>query len=110
MAEVSAFRTMLMDLERIPKGKDIRKPVIGILDNIDKNGIDAATFNGLSQREYVKEDGSEQSLLYRINKIKSAYAKDETPSTSSERLLMTKGIRSIIGKLSSYPEIESGGS
>lgn len=103
----------------IQSGKEIRQPIVDMLTYIDEFGPDASTFRGLTSDDLVKEDGSEKSLSYRINKIKLAWTKDyeaaeykeneEGVRTPCNNPLMTQGIRKVIGKLDSslWPSTES---
>lgn len=90
-------------IKSIQNGKDVRKPIVDMLEYIDEYGPDASTFSGLSSDAYVKEDGSERSLSKRIQAIKDAWAKDDKYDEKSERLIMTKGITNVVGILDGWP-------
>lgn len=88
-------------------GKDSRDKIIKAIEYIDENGPDASTFYDLTEDYYAKEDGSGNSMSTRIRAVKNSINIDETAIKNSEALIMTKGIRAIVGKLDEYPYIDS---
>ena len=88
-------------------GKDSREKIIKALAYIDENGPDASTFYDLTEDYYAKEDGSDNSMSVRIRTVKNSINIDEVAKKDSEALIMTKGIRKILGKLDDYPYIDS---
>lgn len=91
-------------------GSDARYKVINELAYIDENGPDASTFYGFAADYYLKEDGSKNSMSSRISAIIRSINTDEVAKSDSDALIMTKGIRNILGKLTGddgYPYIDS---
>lgn len=86
-------------IKGLKNGKDVRQPVVDTLKYINENGPNASTFAGLTSDAYVKEDGTSNSLSYRVDKIKKAWAKDAEANAKSRNLIMTQGITKVIGLL-----------
>ena len=74
-------------------GKSARKTMIGALDTLNNGDCNAATFDGKRADDYLMT----VEMNSRIRVLANSISKDSKPNSSSENLLMTKGIRSILG-------------
>lgn len=88
---------LIEDLKIIDKGP--RSLMVLILKTIQKDGPDAKTFEGKRAAELM----SKTELETEMRAISSLVAKQNEPSRTSDSLLTTKGIMSIIGGISNYP-------
>lgn len=76
-------------------GYDARQVMIEALTGINNGEINATTFNGKTEDKYLKTI----DLRTRCQAMSSRINKDPLPSETSENLIMTKGIRSVIGPI-----------
>ena len=76
-------------------GHDTRETIILGLSIINDGGMNATTFNGKTEKEYLKD----ADMRLRIQTLMSKIKKDNKPSTKSDNLITTKGIRSVIGPI-----------
>ena len=96
MADVATY---VQRLTNASTGHETRSIMCEGLDYVNNNGLDAQTFWGLTEAGYAKDS----DMKLRLNVLLNRIMKDTTPSATSDNLLMTQGIRSILGSLNEYP-------
>ena len=96
MAELpSVSITAYVKQIELENGHDVRETIIQSLMAINEGEMNATTFNGKTENEYLKD----ADMRLRIQTLMSKIKKDNKPSKKSENLITTKGIRSVIGPI-----------
>ncbi len=76
-------------------GRGARKVMIDALTVLNYGDCNATSFDGRREEEYLKT----VEMISRTKILSDRIKKDSKPNAESENLLMTKGIRSILGPI-----------